>query len=111
MEASEDAPYSEACYRTIVSRAYYGVFCRACSLANDLDHVSFHSDSHQKLQEHFLAHPHDVRKRLGNRLRNLHQFRKKADYDEDLREDPINTAKKALALAKRIEGDIEVLVS
>jgi hypothetical protein len=40
---------------------------------------------------------------MGNRLRQLHQHRKKADYEDDLGELPVNKANRALAEARRIE--------
>ena len=78
MDTAEEFPETEACYRSVVSRAYYAMFCMT------RDYVS------------------QVRQKIGNQLRRLHQHRKKADYDRDLGEAPVNKATKALCEAQRV---------
>lgn len=102
-------PDQEACYRSVVSRAYYSVYCLIRNYVRDIDDVAFHSDDHHKLQEHLRNHPHRPRQRLGNQIRELHQHRKKADYDDNLDELPVNKAKRALAQARRIERSVAQL--
>ena len=109
MERAAEIPASEACYRSVASRAYYGAYHLARDFARDADDTVFSSDEHRSLQNHFLNHPYKVKKRLGNNLRKLHQYRKKADYDDELFEAPINTAAKALAKVKTILQDLDRL--
>jgi uncharacterized protein (UPF0332 family) len=95
-------PEEEACYRSVVSRAYYSVYCLTRNYIRDSDNVTFSSNDHQALQDYLIQHSHKPRKKLGKQLRDLHQHRKKADYDDDLIEQPVNKASIALTYAKKI---------
>ncbi len=111
MERAEEIPASEACYRSVVSRAYYGVYCLVRNFARDIDKVTFPSNEHWEIQNYFRTHRHKVRSRLGNNLKKLHQDRKKADYDDELGEAPVNKAKKALSGVEKILRDLYQLTS
>jgi len=101
-------PNEEACCRSVASRAYYAVFCRACNYVRDVDSVEIYG--HQEVQDHLKRNSaRRDRLRIGNQLAQLHQIRKRADYDDDLGEPPINTASKALAQAKKINEGIAKL--
>ncbi len=69
MEKADEVPASEACYRSVASRAYYGAYHLARDFAKDADGTVFYSDEHRSLQNHFLNHPYKVKKRLGNNLK------------------------------------------
>ena len=102
MDRAVEFPETEACYRSVVSRAYYSVFCLARNCVSEFDGENFYGNDHQALQDHFMSHTHRARTRLGNKLGQLHQDRKKADYDDDLGEAPVNKAGKALRQANEI---------
>jgi hypothetical protein len=104
-------PEEEACYRCVVSRAYYAVYCLARNYVRDSDNVIFSSNDHQALQDYLIQHPHKPRKKLGKQLRDLHQHRKGADYDDDLIEKPMNKASIALAYSKKIAKGLDELIS
>ena len=98
----DEFPDQEAVYRSVVSRAYYSVFCLARNYVRDVDRSEFHGNAHKELQDYLKNHPHRPRKKIGNQLRDLHQHRLKADYDDDLGEQPQNKASRAVALANKI---------
>jgi len=65
---------------------------------------------HQEIQDHLKKdHNNRTRCRIGNQLKRLHQVRKKADYENDLKELPFNTASKALSQAEKILDGIKKL--
>ncbi len=99
-------PDEEACYRSVVSRAYFSVYCLTRNFVKEVDKVTFGSDDHHRLQKHLLEHPHRIRNKIGLQLRELHQYRKKADYQDNLDEMPVNTASKALTKARKIEREL-----
>jgi uncharacterized protein (UPF0332 family) len=99
----------EAVYRSVVSRAYYGVYCLARNRVRDIDAKEFHGNDHKALQNYLTEHPHKNRKKLGNQLRSLHQHRIKADYSDELDEQAVNKANRAINLAQKItEGLVDL---
>ena len=102
MDTAEEFPETEACYRSVVSRAYYAMFCMTRDYVSQVDGQDFYSNDHRALQDYLTNHPHRVRQKIGNQLRRLHQHRKKADYDRDLGEAPVNKATKALYEAQKV---------
>ena len=97
-------PEAEACYRSAASRAYYSVFCLARNYVKDIDSVTFHANDHKALQDHLTQNPRNkARSKIGNQLRQLHQIRIKADYNDNLHELPANTANQAVTRARKIE--------
>ena len=99
---ADNTPSSEACYRSVVSRAYYAVYCLARNFARNVDDKEFCANEHRALQEHFQKSPHPTRRKLGNQLKKLHQHRIHADYADTLRVPPVNKASSALAQADKI---------
>jgi len=65
---------SEAVYRSVTSRAYYAVYCLTRNTIKQKDRQEFFGSAHQQLQDYLIAHTHNVRSRLGRRLRALHQL-------------------------------------
>lgn len=100
----------EAAYRSVVSRAYYAVYCSARNLIKQKDHKEFVGNAHQGLHDYLKEHAHPVRQQLGRRLHALHQLRKKADYEDDLAQPAVRLAGHALKSAKDIESNLEQLV-
>ena len=101
-----DYPDSEAVHRSVVSRAYYAVYCATRNLVKQKDRQSFSGNAHQQLQDYLINHPNRARKRLGNRLKQLHQLRIKADYDGRLQQQSTSMAQQAIVKAKDIENDL-----
>ena len=103
-------PNQDACYRSVASRAYYAVFCTARNYIRESDGVTVHG--HQEVQEHLKRHPgNKARCKIGNQLKQLHQSRKKVDYDNDLHALAFNTASQALTWAKKIRDGLVELSS
>jgi len=105
----DDFPDDEAVCRSVISRAYYAMFCLARNYVRDTDNHEFHGNDHKKLQVYLKGDPDKIRKKLGHQLEALHQERIKADYYDSLDEKPINKAQKALASAKRIKASLDML--
>lgn len=101
-----DYPNSEAVHRSVVSRAYYAVYCATRNLVRQKDQRSFSGNAHQQLQDYLINQPHKARKRLGNRLKQLHQLRIKADYEDQLQQQSMSMAQQAIVQARKIEGDL-----
>jgi uncharacterized protein (UPF0332 family) len=108
---ASEFPDEEACYRTVISRAYYATYCLSRNFCKAVDGFTSYGDDHKKLQNHLLTHPDKKRRRLGNRLNMLHEDRKTADYDNDLGELPRNKASKALKQARTIVESLKQLSS
>jgi uncharacterized protein (UPF0332 family) len=103
-------PDTEACYRSVVSRAYYAVYCLARNYIKQTDNVTFSGNDHKRLQDHLTSGPgQQLRHKIGNQLKQLHQVRIKADYADNLDELPVNSASKALAQAERIINNLHQL--
>lgn len=106
-----------ACYRSAISRAYYGVFCPArdkveAKLGRKIDKV----DSHKFVIEKFSGSTGRIAIRVAVDLTTLHTSRKLADYDADANakcnkeaaEKSIKIAKNLLALYKDPNLKIDV---
>lgn len=105
MEKVTAFPDEEACCRTIVSRAYYAAYCL---VRNQIKRLSGTSYEHSALQRYLIEESNnELKRKIGNQLKQLHQDRKNADYDDELRERPSNKAKKALTRAVKIVNEIE----
>jgi uncharacterized protein (UPF0332 family) len=104
---AEEAPSSEACYRTAVSRAYYSVYCLTRNYVRDTEGVDFYD--HSALHKHLIDKPHKLKSRLGKQLKNLLEHRIKADYYDDLGEAAVNKASRALKQAKKIKEGLDRL--
>jgi hypothetical protein len=99
----DDFPDAEACYRSVISRAYYAAMCLCRNYVKVHDDKEFHGDIHKTLQNYLKENPHNkIRNRIGNQLQRLHRNRIKADYYDDMHESAVRQAGKALSLATRI---------
>ncbi len=96
----------EAVYRCVVSRAYYSVYCLARNYVRDVDQREFYSNDHKALQNYLIDHPRKDRKKVGLQLRDLHQHRIKADYSDELGEQAVNKANRAISAAQKIAGSL-----
>lgn len=80
---------SEAAYRCAISRAYYGAYHSALSLAQNLGYVISPPkrggmSEHRKLQVWYQNEcaNKSLGKRISGKLRRLHNWRKNADYKD-----------------------------
>lgn len=96
----------DAVYRTVVSRAYYAVYCSTRNVVKATDGQEFHGNDHQRLQIYLKEHSQKERQRLGLRLQALHQLRIKADYHDNLQPQALYLAQQALGQAQKIEADL-----
>lgn len=104
---SDTMPNAEACFRTAVSRAYYSAFCMTRRHVENTDGAAFDGgDAHKKLREHLKKSGDTLKRKIANQLEGLHFNRKKADYDDTLREKPRNMAAKAVAAAEKIMAEV-----
>jgi uncharacterized protein (UPF0332 family) len=105
-----DFPDAEACYRSVISRAYYAAMCLCRNYVKEHEGKEFSGDIHKALQNYLKENPHNkIRTRIGNQLQQLHQDRVKADYYDDMRESPVYKAGKALIQAKKIINNLSYL--
>jgi len=76
--------YNEALYRTIISRAYYGVFKQVEDFLKDnvpeRDTRGRKLGSHDKYIEFLKNHTSEEVRKFGSLLANLKRYRLKADY-------------------------------
>ena len=68
---------TEAHYRSIINRAYYGVFGH---IRNNLNIVEFNASVHQKVIQTLVNSTDITKKKAGKRLETLFKKRKDADY-------------------------------
>jgi uncharacterized protein (UPF0332 family) len=76
-------PYQEANLRTVISRAYYGVFCIA---RNHLENNGIEVpqvDAHKFVREIYIASKGISESRIGENLGRLLRRRNIADYEND----------------------------
>ena len=72
----------EACYRTVISRAYYSAFCTARLFASDVDGKTFENPgAHQKVKNYFKMHSSHDRQTIGTQLDRARDARNYADYN------------------------------
>lgn len=110
VQRASDFPNEEAAYRSAVSRAYYAAFCTARTIVSEKDNKSFYSDEHRSLQDYLTTHSNKTRKSIGNRLKQLHQLRKQADYDDILKRGNAQyLAQSAMGMATNIMNDLEAI--
>ncbi|RLE07347.1 hypothetical protein DRZ78_03135 [Candidatus Aerophobetes bacterium] len=71
----------EAYARTVISRAYYGVFCLSRNKAGFRNYKE--SNVHQKVIKHYQKSKNDNEQYVGKVLDDLRKERNDADYNED----------------------------
>ncbi len=105
-------PFSERTkFRVIISRVYYAAFGVARNyLRDNTPHVtSTRKDAHWDVINQFLYDTNTVRRTIGKDLRNLFEYRKQADYDDDFPELSFALTQKAIYLANQVITRIERL--
>ncbi len=100
----------EAHYRTAISRAYYAAFCLVRNYVKEFDGKKFFSNDHKELQVYLIDESNEgTRIRIGNRLKQLHQKRKKADYDDQFGEQTLRASEQSLKLSRKIVSELDSL--
>ena len=103
----------EAALRSAVSRAYYAAFRAALELGLKGGFISSHTgEDHSKIREYFRdSIPKNKQKQdISTQLYRLHDYRRQADYDNELRQKPENMAFYAIGMAKKVFSDIDELL-
>lgn len=100
-------PTIEAKWRSAISRAYYAAFCRS---RNHLRNKEGHSipttgDAHRIVSDIFQNSPDRPRKKIGINLNRLRENRRKADYDDFIRNLP-DITRKALIQSEQIVTEL-----
>ena len=108
--SDSDCFNKETFYRCSISRAYYAAFCLARNFLKDTKQKEFSSNEHKEIQNYFLNIPNPEFRRVGNRLKMLHQDRKVADYDNSFHESPPMKAGKSITLAKKVQSGLISLI-
>jgi len=90
---------TENCFRSGISRSYYGVFCTTRNKAGFKNYKK--SDVHQKVIEYYQNSSDPKEQLVGNILDKLRRNRNDADYDEDKTIDA-GLAQRVLLKSKRI---------
>ena len=72
---------NEACFRSGISRAYYGVFCIARNMAGYKNMKG--AKVHKKVIDHYRDSSISWEQYVGNILDQLRKLRNEADYDEE----------------------------
>jgi uncharacterized protein (UPF0332 family) len=95
----------EAALRSAISRAYYAAFRAAMELGKQNGFMATHSgDDHNKIREHFRNSIPKHKKKLDISLQldRLHDLRRQADYENNLKQKPENMAVYAISMAKKV---------
>ena len=90
----------EACLRSALSRAYYGVFCTARNHLKGRGINIPPVDTHKFVRKEYLTSSDKKDMEIGEHLKRLWKYRKDADY-EDSADICVARAKEAIELAKR----------
>jgi len=88
-------PTVEAKLRSAISRAYYAAFCKARNHLRDREghDIPTTGEAHVKVRDIFRDSPYRQRKSIGTTLNRLREDRRKADYDDSIRNLPDITTK------------------
>lgn len=94
----------EASLRSAVSRAYYAAFCSARNLARDRREITLtHTGrDHWLVQKHFQDSPHPTRRQIGTSLDRLRDYRRQADYKDDLDGSAVSQAIFSIKVARNV---------
>ena len=114
INADPDIPGpKEAALRSAVSRAYYAAFRAALEIGiRDGFSPSRTGEDHSKIREYFRNSVPKIPSKLdiSTQLARLHDLRRKADYENELRQKPESMAYNAIGMAKKVFADIDELM-
>ena len=103
----------ETALRSAVSRAYYAAFRAALELGSHGGFIpSRTGEDHSKIREYFRNSVPKTPSKLdiSTQLDRLHDLRRKADYENELRQKPESMAYYAIGMAKKVFADIDDLL-
>jgi uncharacterized protein (UPF0332 family) len=98
----------EACLRSAISRAYYGVFCIARNFIISRGTIIPRVDTHKFVRETYFNSSIKAERKIGKDLRDLWHERKEADYENNARFD-LKRAMTAYQLASRVLARLKTL--
>ena len=106
---STDVSSEEAKLRSAISRAYYAAFIQARNFLRDRDQITIPREkTHKYVIEQFQNSADEKRRKLGEKLQRLRDFRNQADYN-DIFPKLLGKTEQALGLARRIISGISTL--
>lgn len=111
MASHENPGPHEAAMRSSVSRAYYAAFRTALEIGKQNGYSSNRYGDHSNIRDYFINIKPVTREALdiSAKLQRLHELRCKADYDNELGQEPKDMAIFAISIAKKIFADIDIL--
>lgn len=99
----DDAPLSEAAFRSATSRSYYAAFHNAKDQARyEGFFFSDQGDDHQNVQRYFRNSEEAIRTEIAAKLSRLLVNRNKADYDDPLYSSPRALADMSVKTAQKV---------
>jgi len=101
LELSQRERLEEACFRSAISRSYYGVFCIARNFLKKKGISISPIDTHKFVREQYMNSSIVIEQKIGENLKRLFGERKVSDY-EDTADIDIKRAETAIKLAKRV---------
>jgi uncharacterized protein (UPF0332 family) len=109
-EKSESGAYPEAFLRSAISRAYYAALLTARHLLGDQWGIEVPQDAdiHHFISRWFLAEQGIERKEVGEWLERLRLRRRRADYEDEIR-NPLSLARMSLSDAQAVIDRVSTL--
>lgn len=101
----------EAALRSATSRAYYAAFQVALNVAQEEGYLPHYTGSdHHQVRKHFRNHnTNKIRRKISTELKRLSDNRRKADYEDVLRQSPDILAQLTIGMAERVLNNLESL--
>jgi uncharacterized protein (UPF0332 family) len=101
LKLSQKRTLEEACFRSAISRSYYGVFCIARNFLKKKGISIPPIDTHKFVREQYMNSSNFIERKIGENLKRLWSDRKNSDY-EDSADINITKAMAAINLSKRV---------
>ncbi|QTA83055.1 Uncharacterized protein dnl_54480 [Desulfonema limicola] len=97
-------PDREACFRALISRAYYSVFCSVRDYIKQTYGISFTKSEHQAIPLYLKKTNDKLQQKIGRQLEGFFDDRVNADYKENWhnKQNIVMTAGKSLKIANDI---------
>ncbi|MBN1330477.1 MAG: hypothetical protein JXA54_13465 [Candidatus Heimdallarchaeota archaeon] len=97
-KSAHDSKLTEAYLRSSISRAYYAAFCKARNYLRDEKDLDIpDEDTHKWVITQFSTSTESLLSKIGERLKRIRTYRTKADYDDVIEGESIDSiATKAL---------------
>lgn len=106
---STNVSSEEAKLRSAISRAYYAAFIQTRNFLRDRDQITIPREkTHKYVIEQFQNSADEKRRKVGEKLQRLRDFRNQADYNDTFPK-LLGKTEQALGLARRIISGISNL--